>query len=139
MIQELSNKLKALFDTLKGTGKPLVEVLDYHSLDNTGYPYLTFEPVEFTASVLDTCDNTRTYSFDVVIFQELTTRKQAKEILSKCLDEVIEVLDKNFTLDYNFVQRVVPTNGRIEPFIIQNGKALVATLRVDIITYANIK
>jgi len=45
MLQTLNDKLKDLFDTLKGTNKPFVSVYDHHTLENTGYPYLSFENI----------------------------------------------------------------------------------------------
>jgi hypothetical protein len=35
MIQTISNKIKSELEKLKGTNKPLVEVYDYHTLENT--------------------------------------------------------------------------------------------------------
>lgn len=136
MIQTLSDKLKALFDTLKGTGKPFVSVLDYHTLENTGYPYMTFEPVSFNAEILDTCSNMRTYNFQVLIFQEITEtwwRKEAKEIITKAMDDILNLLDKNYTLD-GTVTMVQPVGWTIQPFIINNWKALVCEMTIAIKT-----
>jgi len=138
MLTELNTKLLTLFQTLKWTNKPFVEVYDYHTLENTGYPYLTFEPVEFSAEILDNCNNMRTFWFDVIIFQEVTEtgwRKKAKDIISKCLDDVIDLIDTNYTLALTDVKMVVPVAGRIEPFTLQNWKALVWTLRLNVQTY----
>jgi hypothetical protein len=35
MLQTLNDKLLELFNTLKGTNKPFVSVVDYHTLENT--------------------------------------------------------------------------------------------------------
>lgn len=140
MIQTLSDKLLTLFNTLKGTNKPFVSVYDYHTLENEGYPYLCFEPVDFTAEILDNCTNLRTYAFNVIIFQEITNngRQEAKEIITKSMDDVINLLDKNYTLGLSNVKMVNPVGGVLEPFTIQNGKALVATLRIEIQTYNSV-
>jgi len=134
MIQALSDKLKAIFDTLKGTSKPFVAVLDYHTLDNTWYPYLTFEPVWFDAEIADTCNNLRTYNFQVLIFQEITAsggRKEAKEIIIKAIDDIVSLLDQNYTLDW-LVNMVQPVWWTIKPFLINNWKALVCELNIAI-------
>ena len=134
MIQTLSDKLKTLFDTLKGTNKPFVSVFDYHTLENTGYPYMTFEPVSFAWEIADTCNNLRTYTFQVLIFQEITEtgwRKEAKEIITKSMDDIIDILDKNYTLDW-LVNMVKPIGWTIQPYIINNGKALVCEMTIEI-------
>jgi hypothetical protein len=79
-----------------------VSVLDYHTLENTGYPYLTFEPIGFEAEIADTCNNLRTYVFQLLIFQDIvgdTGRKDAKEVITKGIGTVVALLDTNYTLD----------------------------------------
>lgn len=72
MLSQIRDKIKEKLDTLVGINKPFVSVASYHTQDNVGYPYATFEPTDFSAVVLDNCDNIRTYNFDVVIYQEVT-------------------------------------------------------------------
>lgn len=136
MLQTLSDKLLALLGELSGDGKPFVQVLDYHTLENTGYPYLTFEPVGFEAQIADTCNNLRTYNFQCLVFQEITDawgRQQAKEILIKAIDDVIRILDANYTLD-DTVTMVQPVTATISPFTINNWKALVCEMQILIQT-----
>lgn len=134
MIQTLSDKLKTILEWLKGTDKPFVSVLDYHTLENTWYPYLTFEPIWFDAEFLDNCNNIRNYVFQLLIFQEITEtggRKEAKEIITKSIDQVVELIDKNWTLDWT-VNMVKPVNATIKPFAISNWKALVCEMAINI-------
>lgn len=141
MLQSLSDKLKAIFDDYKGANKPFVEVYDYHTLETTGFPYLTFEPISREAVVSDTCTNLRTYTYQVLIFQEITEtgwRNEAKEILIKWVDEIITALDKDYTLS-NTVNMVKPVAGTITPYVTQWGKAMVAEITVDIEVFADIK
>lgn len=63
MFTVITPLVKAKLDTLKGTGKPLAQVLDYHTEKATGFPFACFESVGFTAEILDTCSNLRTYSY----------------------------------------------------------------------------
>lgn len=134
MIQTLSDKLNTLFLTLEGNNKPFVQVLDYHTLENAWYPYMTFEPTGFDAVIADTCNNERTYIFQLLIFQEITKagwRKKAKEIITKGIDSVIKILDQNYTLDW-LVNMVQPVGWSITPFTINNWKALVWELTINI-------
>ena len=141
MIQSLSDKLLSILSPLQWVWQPFVSVKDYHTLENDGYPFLTFEPVSFEASVLDTCNNNRTYRFQILIFQEIDGRwwrKAAKEIISKSINTVIDIIDENYTLD-NTVTRVAPVSWNITPFSISNWDALVADITVDIQTIEYIK
>lgn len=141
MIQELSDKLKAIFDAMVWDDQPFVSVYDYHTLENTWYPYLTFEPSEFNAEVLDTANNLREYIFDCFIFQEVTQtggRQEAKEILVRAMDDVINALDADYTLTWTAIAGVQPVSWVIEPLTMQNGSALVATVRISCKTINNI-
>ena len=140
MIQTLSDKLKTLFDTLKGSWKPLVDVKDYHTLENTWYPYLTFENIGFEAEILSNCENLRTFQFDVLVFQDVleNDRKTAKQNINKIIDDLLDLLDKNYTLWLTSVKMVNPVAWTIQAFEIQNWKALVWTLRVNIQTYNSV-
>jgi hypothetical protein len=101
MIQTISNKIKTELETLKGTLKPLVNVYDFHTLENIGYPYVSFEAVELTGEIRDTCNNVRTIIYDLYIFQEIGTqgRQVATQIIYKAIDEIMDLFDKNYTLD----------------------------------------
>lgn len=141
MIQELSDKLKAIFDAMVWNGHPFVSVYDYHTLENDWYPYLTFEPSDFNAEVLDTANNLREYIFDCFIFQEITQtwwRQEAKEILVKAMDDIINALDADYTLTWSAIAWVQPVSWIIEPLTMQNGSALVATIRISCKTINNI-
>ena len=135
MIQTISDKLLSLLETLKWDDQPFVEVLDYHTIENvTGYPYLTFEPIGFSAEILDTCNNIRTYQFQILIFQEITAtggRQEAKEIITKSIDDVVQLLDENYTLNWDVIV-VQPIGGTIRPFVINSWKALVWELTINI-------
>lgn len=136
MIQTISTKLQNLLKTLAGKGKPFVSVLDYHTLENKGFPYMTFEFSSFNGTVLDTCNNERTRTFEALIFQEETEtggRKEATEILYKAVDEVVALLDKNYTLEDTVIV-VSPTGGEIIPFITNTWKVLVCKMQIDIKT-----
>lgn len=136
MIKTISDKLNTLFQTLKWVGKPFVEVLDYHTLENTWYPYMTFEPVWFEAKIADTCSNERTYIYQLLIFQEITAsggRKVAKETIVNAIQTIIKLIDTNYTLDWT-VTMVQPVGWTISPFLINNGKALVCEMTINIRT-----
>lgn len=101
MFQQISDAILAKLEALEGAGQPFQAVFDFHTLETTGYPYACFEPVEFRAEILDTCRNLRTYTFQILVFQEVTEtggRKEAKEIIVKAMDGVISALDADYTL-----------------------------------------
>lgn len=134
MITQINNKLKEMFDTLKGTNKPFVAVYDYHTLENDGYPYLCFELQGFDAEVLDTCNNTVSYNYRILIFQEVTKagwRKEAKDIIDKAIEDVKDLLHKNYTLDW-LVNFANPVSATVTPFVINNWKALVCDMNINI-------
>lgn len=134
MIQTLSDNLLMVLQAYEWSWKPFVSVLDYHTLDQSGYPYLTFEPNGFVAQIDDTCNNLRTYTFQVLVFQEVTEtggRKEAKEILSKAMTDVINILDENYTLD-GAVTRLAPIGWTITPYVTSTWKCLVWEILVNI-------
>ena len=132
MIQAISDKIKAELETLKGTNKPLVNVYDFHTLENTWYPYVSFEAVELTWEIRDTCNNERTIIYDLYIFQEIGTqgRQVATQIIYKAMDDIMDLFDKNYTLDW-VVELITPIWWNIIPFNIWNGSALVWNLKLE--------
>jgi hypothetical protein len=76
------------------------------------------------------------------LIQEITEtwwRKETKEILYKCMDDVFDLLDKNYTLWLTSVKLVNPVWWSIEPLTLQNWKCLVGRIAVEIQTYNLIK
>lgn len=133
MIQTINSKIKTELEKLKWSWKPLVEVYDYHTKENTGYPFASFELVELEWEVRDTCNNQRTLNFDLYIIQEFEkiTREQAKDIIYKAMDDVIDLFDKNFTLD-GVVEFVQPIWWSMIPFNVGNWPALVGTISLQV-------
>lgn len=117
MIQTVSDKIKTMLENLKGTNKPLVNVYDYHTLENTGYPYVSFEVVELTGEIRDTCNNERHLIFDLYIFQEIGTsgRQVATQIIYKAMDDIISLFDTDYTLG-GTIELITPIGGNIVPF-----------------------
>ena len=132
MIQAISDKIKTILDTLKGTNKPFVSVFDYHTLENTGYPFVCFQMVDFNGEIRDTCNNERNIIFDIYILQEVKINGQsiAKEIIYKAIDDIITLFDKNYTLD-GVVDLIAPIGGSIMPVILWNGETFVGTIKMN--------
>lgn len=132
MIQTISDKIKTEILTLKGTNKPLVEVYDYHTLENSWYPYVSFEAVELTGEIRDTCNNQRTITYDLYIFQEIWTqgRQVATQIIYKAMDDIIDLFDKNYTLDW-VVELIQPIWWTLIPFNTANWSAIVWTIKLE--------
>ena len=138
MIKTISDKILEKLNTLKGSNKPFVDVFDYHTLQCNWYPYITFELGEIEASILDNCNNTRDFIFDLFIFQDVnneeTNRQSAKNNLYNCVDEVFNLFDWSITLDWLALGGVIPIYWSIVPFNTQNGKTLVAQLKLNVKT-----
>ena len=100
MIAEIRTAIKNKLDTLKWTGKPLVNVFDYFPINLAWYPSVMFEPAWLENSYMTTWDNYRTYKFKLVILQEFSTitRQRAIEILVNAFDQVVYEFDKDYTL-----------------------------------------
>lgn len=73
---------------------------DIHTENTIGYPYATFEPTGSTNSYYTNTDNLREYSFDIIVYQEMTvaTRDNAMEILGIAIDAIITAFDTDTTL-----------------------------------------
>lgn len=140
MFQTISDALKAKLETLKGTGQPFVDVFDYHTINASGFPFVSFEATDFTASILDTCNNLRNYTFTILVFSAIEdeNRGEAVEILTKGMDSIITALDEDFTLG-GAVSQIRPVAGRIEPLVVEGGKTMVGTIIVDVETVAFIR
>ena len=59
--------------SLTGDGEPLAYVYPYHKLGMDGYPSATFEPSALSSEFATTKDNHRTYAFDIIVHQELSS------------------------------------------------------------------
>ena len=67
-------KIKSLLDAQVGTGKPLKAVYEEHKLINqSGYPYATFEPSTLESDYLTNIEDYREYVFRIVIHQQCKT------------------------------------------------------------------
>lgn len=115
MIQTIQNAVKAKLDTLKGSGKPLVAVIDYLTEKADGFPFACFEIVGWDSEILDSCNNLRTYTFAVAVFQDLPdvgNRGEALAVLTKAVDEIVNAFDSDYTLG-GLVKAVRPTGATV--------------------------
>ena len=133
MIQTINSKIKTELDTLVWTWKPFVSVYDYHTKDNVGYPFASYEMTELSWKILDTCNNQRILIFELYIIQEFekVEREQAKDIIYKAMDDVIDLFDKNYTLDW-VVELIQPIWWTIIPFNVGNWPALVWNINLEV-------
>lgn len=97
---DIRNAIKTKLEGLTGTGQPFVVTYPYHKIGLSGYPSVTFEPSSITSQIETTSENLRTYSFDIVIQQELNEagREKGIDILVSSTDTVINAFDNDFTL-----------------------------------------
>lgn len=92
MITELETAIKTKLEWISR----FVKVYDHFTLKTEGYPYASFELSRFEWNFLDVCSNERNFTFNLVIIQnihESLTRDQAKDIIYKCLEDVITNFD----------------------------------------------
>lgn len=88
----------AIKTKLDGLSTPAV-VYDVFKLNVEGFPAVMFEPTELENTVLDTCNNLRTYRFGISILQESNEDKNVPmDILIGVFDQVINAFDNDFDL-----------------------------------------
>jgi len=132
MFTTLKAKIKTMLDTLKGVNKPFVEIFDYHTISTVWFPYVSFEPTTFQADILDNCSNIRTYNFDIVIYQEISVegRKDSLDIVVRSIEDIIDLFDKNYTLDGTAQWWVQPVS--CDFFTITEGSGKIMGARVTL-------
>ena len=133
MIQTINTKIKTELEKLKWSWKPFAEIYDYHTKESTGYPFASFELTELAGEIRDTCNNQRTLTFELYIIQEFEsiTREDAKDIIYKAMDDVIDKFDNNFTLD-GVVELIQPIGWTVIPFNVANWPALVGSIQLQV-------
>ena len=73
---------------------------DVHTEVTTGYPYATFEPSKLESSFLTNTDNLREYTFDIIVYHEMTKAGRDTAVGNLCLavDAIITAFDTDTTL-----------------------------------------
>lgn len=132
MLSDVRAKIKEELDTLTGANKPFVNVFDYHTMVNTWYPYVSFEPTNFTAEILNNCSNMRTYNFDILLYQEITNegRSDALSIVIQWIEDIIGLFDSNYTLDWLALWGVEPLSMDMMTAIWQHWNIFVGKITV---------
>lgn len=132
-ILTLRTSIDTKLKTLTGSGKPLAVVFDYHTLDNDWqYPYITFEPTDLSSEFLDTCNNFRSYTFDIFLYQEITKnwRDTALWILLNSFKEIIDLFDKDYTLWWEVDWWINAVGWEFGQLIWWDGKILFANIKL---------
>ena len=92
MIFELETAIKTKLETISR----FQAVYDHFVLKAEWYPYASFELSDFDGAFLDCCSDQRQFTFNIIIIQEankLLARDAAKNILYKCLEDVVTAFD----------------------------------------------
>ncbi len=87
--------IKAVLDSFKGTGKPLVDVFTVHRTDFSGYPSVTFEPGRIDSESLTTEENKDQYEWIIVVHQEI--EKVGADTAIGILNDVVDTLRAAFS------------------------------------------
>jgi len=92
--------LKTKLNTLTTTGNKIAVVYDHFEEKSTGYPCIMFEPSNYSGKMHSTTDNLREYQYRIIVIQEMEnkTRGQALDILLPAVDDVIAVVESDYSL-----------------------------------------
>lgn len=131
-IQDLRTAIYNKLNTLTWAWNPIVEVLDYNTIDKTGFPYVVFEPLNMTSEVQDTCSNMRTYTFDINVYQELSQwRQEAINIVTNCFQRITDLFDADYTLWWLCQWWVIPSNWEFWQIINWDGMICFVNVRIS--------
>jgi len=101
-VTTVRSTIKTYLDTITWSWQIFAYAFNYFTEKANWYPYVMFEPSnDFLQSEFeDTWYNSRRFSFDVVIVQEMTNteRQQALDIIVKGFEAVINLFDDDRTL-----------------------------------------
>lgn len=124
-IADVRSAIKVKLDGLTGDGKVFVQDSNIFTTKATGFPFVMFEPSNMSSIYEDTAYNYRTYTFQIVIVQEMTvaSRSDAMDILLKCFEQMTIAFDKDRTLWW-VVQHVEATNGEFGEIDMEKWPAL---------------
>lgn len=107
-------------------------VYDYHKVGVDGYPCATFEPSRIGNIEYDSCNNKMSYTFDIVIQQEissLTKRGDWMDILVGAVDKVVEKFNQDQTLG-GLCVRVITSDINFWEVVHDKGDLLYVTISV---------
>lgn len=132
-LSTIRSKIEEQLLTLTWVWQPFDFVYDYHTLENQGYPYISFEPSLFNSAIEDTCENKRKYTFDLFIYQEFETiwRSEALWYLINWHEEIIDLFEKNYTLDWIAIQ-VLPLNAVFSEIPWDKWKVLFNNIQLEV-------
>jgi hypothetical protein len=135
----LDAKIKEKLDGLKGAGKPFEFVYRGHRSIVEGYPCVSYQVKRKTDEFLDNADNIRTFTYQVIILQEIESLgvEGAYERLLNCVEQVLNTFDDDYTLGGEAL--VVKSTPFDMDFITSpNGEVLFADVRLSIDTFYNL-
>lgn len=96
-LYELETAIKAKFEEITD----FVVVYDHYTLKTDWFPYVAFELDNFDWDFADTCSNFTNITFNATILQIIddeTERADAKRIIYKLLNQVINLFSADMTL-----------------------------------------
>lgn len=107
-------QIKAKLDTLTGVGQKVAEVTDYFTTNPGGFPCVQFMPANYKGIFHTNAENLRTYTFEIIAFQEVQGVKgisAAKDILEAVVDDIIAAFESDTTRLGGTVHYVEPAPG----------------------------
>lgn len=131
----LRDSIYTLLNTnLVGSGKPLVSVNKSHNLVEGGFPYATIGPSEQPSAYGTNAENMRTYSFDVYVWSNVEDtdigEASALDTIMDITDQIIDLIDADFTLSGQAEGGVVPVPSVVRVFDGPAGKMIGSKITV---------
>lgn len=124
-LENIRTALQEKLEALTWEDEIFAENSNFFTTKATGFPFVMFEPSNMSSEYMDTANNYRAYTFNVVIVQEMNqiTRGEALDILINCFQQLSDELDKDWTL-WGVVQQVDATSGEFGEIDMEKGPCL---------------
>ena len=124
----IRTKIKAILDGISGFDF----VSDFHDVDLTSFPAVTFDIGQESGSFLTNKENQRKVTFNIIIYQEVTTAglDKAKRIVDERTLEVIDAFANDFSLSGE-VDFCTPLAGQRGQFDAGHGKVFFQQLDLE--------
>ena len=121
---DIRTAIKAVLDSYKGEGKPLIDVFDEHCVGFSGYPSVMFEPGKIDSEFETNQQNLDHYEYILVIHQEIEKVGRSEAI--GILNDITDTLRAEFSKE-DFLSDVVDWVNAVssEPDIYDEGAGKV--------------
>lgn len=130
-IYDLETAVKTKLDWISA----LEAVYDSYILKTSGFPYAAFELADMDSEFADVCSNFTNITFNIVVVVNVwedLPRPESKRILYKCLNEIKNAFDKDFTLWTGQVVRKTAMSASMGTFLWKEGDLVALTIPLQL-------